>query len=125
VAGTRGARPRERTAGGDRDLGLETLADALEGKILVHVHCYRADEMMLVLGLAEELGFRVSSFHHAVEAYKIADVLAAKGVAASMWADWWGFKLEAWDSIEENVPMVAAAGGRAIVHSDSGVGSSA
>lgn len=106
----------------ERDLGLETLADALDGKILVHVHCYRADEMMLVLSLARELGFKVSSFHHAVEAYKIADVLAREGVAASMWADWWGFKLEAWDSIEENIPMVAAAGGRAIVHSDSGIG---
>lgn len=121
AAGTRDA-PGPEPLGGDRDLGLETLADALEGKILVHVHCYRADEMMLVLALADELGFRVSSFHHAVEAYKIADVLAAKGVAASMWADWWGFKLEAWDSIEENVPMLSAAGGRAIVHSDSAVG---
>jgi len=112
-----GAEPQ----GPDRDLGLETLADAMAGDIQVHVHCYRADEMLQVLALAKELGFEVSSFHHAVEAYKIADVLAREGVAASMWSDWWGFKLEAWDSIEENVPMVSAAGGRAIVHSDSPV----
>ncbi|MFO0726916.1 MAG: amidohydrolase [Myxococcota bacterium] len=112
----------EEPLGPDRDLGLETLADVLDGKILVHVHCYRADEMLLMLELAKELGFRISSFHHAVEAYKIADVLAKEDVAASMWADWWGFKLEAWDGIEENLPMVAAAGGRAIVHSDSAIG---
>lgn len=118
----RGEPPDHEPLGLERDLGLETLADVLDGKIKVHVHCYRADEMVMVLALAEELGFKVSSFHHAVEAYKIADILAKKDVAASMWADWWGFKLEAWDSIEENIPMLAAAGGRAIVHSDSGIG---
>lgn len=109
-------------SGPDRDQGLETLAGALAGEILVHIHCYRADEMLLMLSLAEELGFRVRSFHHAVEAYKIADVLAKHEVAASMWADWWGFKLEAYDGIEENIPMLAKAGGRAIVHSDSSIG---
>jgi imidazolonepropionase-like amidohydrolase len=106
----------------DRDLGKETLAEVLDGRILVHVHCYRADEMLQILAMGEELGFEVRSFHHAVEAYKIADVLAQKGVAASMWADWWGFKLEAYDGIEENIAAVHAAGGRAIVHSDSGIG---
>ena len=115
----KGDAPGAEPLGPDRDLGLETLADAMDGKILVHVHCYRADEMLQVLALSHELGFKVTSFHHAVEAYKIADVLARENVAASMWSDWWGFKLEAWDSIEENIPMVAAAGGRAIVHSDS------
>lgn len=109
-------------AGPDRDLGLETLAGVLAGEILVHIHCYRADEMLLMLALAEEMGFQVRSFHHAVEAYKIADVLSKHGVAASMWADWWGFKLEAYDGIEENIPMLARAGGRAIVHSDSNIG---
>ncbi len=109
-------------SGPDRDLGLETLAGVLAGQILVHIHCYRADEMLLMMGLAEELGFSVRSFHHAVEAYKIADVLAAREVSASMWADWWGFKMEAYDGIEENIPMVAKAGGRAIVHSDSSIG---
>ena len=76
----------------------------------------------VLFALAEELGFSVKSFHHAVEAYKIADLLAAKNVGASMWADWWGFKLEAYDGVEENVAMLAAMGGKAIVHSDSEIG---
>ena len=122
-AGEAGAKdPGKEPRRGDRNLGLETLADVLEGKIKVHIHCYRADEMLLMLSLAEELGFKVSSFHHAVEAYKIADVLAAKKVAASMWADWWGFKLEAYDGVEENAAIMAAAGAPAIIHSDSEIG---
>lgn len=114
--------PKDEPRRADRNIGLETLADVLDGKIKVHIHCYRADEMLLMLSLADELGYKISSFHHAVEAYKIADVLAARGVGASMWADWWGFKLEAYDGIEENASMVAAAGGRAIIHSDSNIG---
>lgn len=106
----------------NRDLGKETLARVLMGEILVHIHCYRADEMLLMISLAKELGYRVRSFHHAVEAYKIADVLAKEEVGASMWADWWGFKLEAYDGIEENVAAMAAKKGRASVHSDSSVG---
>ncbi|MBI4822042.1 MAG: amidohydrolase family protein [Deltaproteobacteria bacterium] len=105
-----------------RDLGKETLADALEGVLQVQVHCYRADEMLMMIELSKELGFKIASFHHAVEAYKIADVLAREGVGASMWADWWGFKIEAYDGIEENAAIVAAAGGLAIIHSDSAIG---
>jgi imidazolonepropionase-like amidohydrolase len=105
-----------------RDLELETLAAALSGDILVHMHCYRADEMALILDLSEEFGYRVASFHHAVESYKIADMLADYGTCSSMWADWWGFKMEAYDGIPENIPMVHAAGACAIVHSDSQVG---
>ncbi len=105
-----------------RDLAAETLASVLEGDILVHNHCYRADEMLGMLALADEFGFQIRSFHHAVEAYKIADHLASAGVAASVWADWWGFKAEALDGIRENAAMVAAAGGRAIIHSDSALG---
>lgn len=104
------------------DDGLETLAGVLDGEVLVHNHCYRADEMSLMLDLAASFGFRIRSFHHAVEAYKIADRLQAAGTAASMWADWWGFKAEAFDGIRENAAMVSAAGARAIIHSDSGVG---
>ncbi len=105
-----------------RDLKLETLADVLRGKILVQNHCYRADEMLLMLDVAVEMGYRIRSFHHALEAYKIADVLAKRGVAVSTWADWWGFKMEAYDGIPENLAMVHAAGGRAVVHSDSPTG---
>lgn len=105
-----------------RDFGLETLVGAIEGTILVHNHCYRADEMALMMQLAEDYGFRIRSFHHAVEAYKIADLLAEHGASASVWADWWGFKAEAYDGVRENAAMVAAAGARAIIHSDSGEG---
>lgn len=103
-----------------RDLKLDTLAGAIEGDILVHIHCYRADEMTTMLDLAKEFGFKVSAFHHGVEAYKIADRLAADGVCAALWADWWGFKMEAFDGIQENIALVdRPAGSCAIVHSDS------
>jgi imidazolonepropionase-like amidohydrolase len=105
----------------ERDFGLETLVAAIEGKILVHNHCYRADEMVIMMELAETFGFKIRSFHHAVEAYKIADLLAEHGAAASVWADWWGFKVEAYDGIRENAAMLAAAGARAIIHSDSAI----
>ncbi|MBA4228117.1 MAG: amidohydrolase [Hyphomonas sp.] len=105
-----------------RNLELETLAGALNGDILVHMHCYRADEMAIILDLSKEFGYKVASFHHAVEAYKIADKLADYGTCSSMWADWWGFKMEAYDGIRENIPMVHNAGACAIVHSDSDIG---
>ncbi len=105
-----------------RDFGLETLAGVLDGKILVHNHCYRADEMLLMLDLAKEYGFQIRSFHHAVEAYKIADVLAKVETSASIWADWWGFKAEAFDGVRENAAILAALGGRSIIHSDDPVG---
>lgn len=113
------------SGGGDppkRDLELETLAGVLSGDILVHMHCYRADEMAQIMDISNEFGYKVAAFHHAVESYKIADKLAAYGVCSSMWADWWGFKMEAYDGIPENIPLVHNAGACAIVHSDSDVG---
>jgi imidazolonepropionase-like amidohydrolase len=89
---------------------------------LVHVHCYRADEMIQILELADEFGFSVRSFHHAVEAYKIRDILAKWDVGVSTWADWWGFKIEAFDAIPENAGLLTEAGARAIIHSDDPVG---
>ncbi len=108
----------------DRDLELDTLAGVLRGEILVHNHCYRADEMAVMLNVAKEFDYKVTAFHHAVEAYKIADLLAENQVCAAMWADWWGFKMEAFDGIRENVGIVDAAGKSAcaIVHSDSAIG---
>ena len=109
--------------GGKRDLKLDTLAGAINGDILVHIHCYRADEMATMLDLAKEFGFKVSAFHHGVEAYKLADRLAADGVCGALWADWWGFKMEAFDGIQENIAIVdRPANGCAIVHSDSSEG---
>jgi imidazolonepropionase-like amidohydrolase len=106
----------------DRDLELETLAGVLDGEILVQNHCYRADEMLVMIDVAKEFGYKITAFHHAVEAYKIADKLAENGICADMWADWWGFKMEAFDGIRENIALVEKAGACAIVHSDSAEG---
>ena len=106
----------------DRDLALDTLAGVLDGEILVHNHCYRADEMAVMMDVAREFGYAITAFHHAVESYKVADLLAEAGVCSAMWADWWGFKLEAFDAIPQNVALVDAAGACAIVHSDSPTG---
>ncbi|WP_312683839.1 amidohydrolase [Stenotrophomonas chelatiphaga] len=106
--------------GGKRDLKLDTLAGAIQGDIRVHIHCYRADEMATMLDLADEFGFKIAAFHHGVEAYKLADRLAQEGVCGALWADWWGFKMEAFDGIQENIALVdRPANSCAIVHSDS------
>ena len=111
---------RSKDADGKRDLKLDTLAGAIEGDIRVNIHCYRADEMAIMLDLAKEFGFHIAAFHHGVEAYKIADRLAAEGVCAALWADWWGFKMESFDGIQENIALVdRVPGSCAIVHSDS------
>ena len=102
----------------ERNLQNETLAGVLDGEILVHNHCYRGDEMASMIQLAKEFGYRIASFHHAVEAYKVRDLLAQNDICASMWADWWGFKMEAYDGIKENIALVNEAKGCAIVHSD-------
>ena len=101
-----------------RDLGLETLADVLRGNIYVHNHCYRADEMAQMIDIAREFGYHIRSFHHGVEAYKIADLLARDSISASIWADWGAFKIEAMDGVRGNLALVHRAGARAIVHSD-------
>jgi imidazolonepropionase-like amidohydrolase len=106
-----------------RDLRLETLVAAMNGEVQVHIHCYRSDEMAVMLDLAKEFGFKVAAFHHGVEAYKLSDRLAAEGVCGALWADWWGFKMEAYDAIWENLAFVdAPKNGCAIVHSDSDEG---
>ncbi len=111
---------RKRDAGKQetRDLGMETLAGVLDGKILIQNHCYRADEMAQVLDMAKEFGYKVSAFHHAVESYKIGDLLKASDTCAAIWADWWGFKMEAYDGIPENAALVYDAGACVIIHSD-------
>lgn len=101
-----------------RDLAMETLAEVLRGNILVHNHCYRADEMAQMIDIAKEFGYSIKSFHHAIEAYKVADLLAANDIAASVWSDWGGFKMEAMDGVRGNLPLLHNAGARTIVHSD-------
>jgi imidazolonepropionase-like amidohydrolase len=105
-----------------RDLGLETLAEVLRGNILVHNHCYRADEMAQMIDIAKEFGYKIRAFHHSVEAYKVADLLKANGIGAAEWADWGGFKLEANDAVKANLAITEASGARAMIHSDSALG---
>ena len=105
-----------------RDLGLETLAEVLRGNILVHNHCYRADEMAQMIDIAREFGYHIRSFHHGVEAYKIADILAANDISASVWADWGAFKLEAADAVRGNMALLTRAGVRTVMHSDDALG---
>ena len=102
-----------------RDLGKETLVGVLEGDILVHNHCYRADEMALVMDMAKEIGYKVTAFHHAVEAYKIGDLLRENDVCSAIWADWYGFKMEAYDGILENAALLQREGACVVIHSDS------
>src|SRR5262249_19163170 len=104
------------------DLRLETLAGVLHGDVLVQVHCYKASDMAEMIAVAEESGFKIRSFHHALEAYKIRDLLAVRGIAINTWSDWWGFKSRAFDGIPENAALVTQQGGRATIHSDSAIG---
>ncbi len=105
-----------------RNLTNETLKGVLDGDILVQMHCYRQDEMAIMLDVAREFDYQITAFHHAVEAYKIADLLKEAGTCSAVWADWWGFKMEAYDGVRENGALVHAAGACAIIHSDSDVG---
>jgi imidazolonepropionase-like amidohydrolase len=103
-----------------RDLKLDALADVLRGKLLVQIHCYRSDEMLTEMEIAKEFGYKVRAFHHALEAYKVADQLAANQVAIATFSDWWGFKNEAWDAIPWNATMSMRKGVRVAIKSDSG-----
>ena len=101
-----------------RDLAMDTLAGVLDGRILVHNHCYRADEMANVIDMSKEFGYHVTAFHHGVEAYKVADLLKANDVCAVVWADWYGFKMESYDGIPENLAILQKTGTCAMIHSD-------
>src|SRR5271166_5016520 len=101
------------------DLKLEALADVLRGKLMVQIHCYRADEMLTEMAMAKEFGYKIRAFHHALEAYKIADQLATNGVAIATFSDWWGYKQEAWDAIPWNATMSMRKGVRVAIKSDS------
>lgn len=101
-----------------RDLGSDTLAGVLSGEMLVQTHCYRADEMANMIDVSKEFGYKITAFHHAVEAYKIADLLARNDICAAVWSGRWGFKMEAYDGIEENAALLTKAGVCVALHSD-------
>jgi imidazolonepropionase-like amidohydrolase len=102
-----------------RDLKLDALADVLRGKLYVQIHCYRADEFLTEMAMAREFGYHIRAFHHALEAYKVADKIAAEGIAIATWPDWWGFKDEAWDAQPWNAVMSSRHGVRVALKSDS------
>jgi imidazolonepropionase-like amidohydrolase len=108
----------ERAEPPSRDLQLDTLMGVLKGRILVENHCYRADEMANMIDISKEFGYHVAAFHHAVESYKIADLLKENDICTATWANWWGFKMEAYDAIEDNVPLLHKAGACAVIKSD-------
>ena len=102
-----------------RDLKLEPLVEILEGKRLVHSHCYRADEILQLIRLAEEFGFKIASFQHVLEGYKVADEIAAHGAGASTFSDWWAYKMEAYDAIPYNAALMTQRGVVVSINSDS------
>ena len=102
-----------------RDLLMETMADILRGKIDIHSHCYRSDEILMLLNLSDELGFKVRELQHVLEGYKVAKEIAAHGVTAGTFIDWWGYKAEAYDAIPYNVTLMENAGVLTSVNSDS------
>jgi imidazolonepropionase-like amidohydrolase len=102
-----------------RDLRLEALADVLKGDLKVHCHCYRADEILMLLRVADRFGFKIKSLQHVLEGYKIAAEIADHGASCSTFADWWAYKIEAFDAIPFNTALLTEAGVVACVKSDS------
>ncbi len=103
-----------------RDLQLEPLVEILNGERLVHSHCYRADEILMLIRVAEDYGFKVATFQHVLEGYKVAKEIAAHGAGASTFSDWWGYKLEAYDAIPYNAAIMTRKGVTVSINSDSG-----
>jgi imidazolonepropionase-like amidohydrolase len=102
-----------------RDLLMETMADILRGNIDVHSHCYRADEILMLLHVADEMGFKIRELQHVLEGYKVAQEIAAHGAGAGTFIDWWGYKAEAYDAIPYNVALMMRNGITTSVNSDS------
>jgi imidazolonepropionase-like amidohydrolase len=102
-----------------RDLRLEPLVEVLEGKRLVHAHSYRADEILELMRLADELGFKIATLQHVLEGYRVADEIAAHGVGASTFSDRWAYKIEAWEAIPYNAALLTERGVVVSINSDS------
>lgn len=102
-----------------RDLKLEALVDVLKGKLLVQIHCYRADEFLTEEAIAKQYGYKIRAFHHALEMYKVGPQIAAEGTGIATFADWWGYKDEAWDAIPWNAVMSMREGVKVALKSDS------
>jgi imidazolonepropionase-like amidohydrolase len=101
-----------------RNLKLDPLVEVLEGKRYVHAHCYREDEILMLLRVAKEYGFKVQTFQHVLEGYKVADEIAAAGTGASTFSDWWAYKVEAYDAIPYNAALMTERGVVVSINSD-------
>ena len=93
-----------------RDLELDALAEILQGKRDIHAHCYREDEILMLIRVADEFGIHIGTLQHVLEGYKVADVLASHGIGASAFSDWWAYKIEAFDAIPGNGPLMDRQG---------------
>jgi imidazolonepropionase-like amidohydrolase len=102
-----------------RDLLMDTMVSILKGEIDVHSHCYRSDEILMLLNVADEMGFKVRELQHVLEGYKVAPEIVKHGAAAGTFIDWWGYKAEAYDAIPYNVALMARNGVLTAVNSDS------
>ena len=111
-------RQQARTPPPRRDLRLEPLVEILDGKRAIHAHSYRADEILMLMRLSEELGFRVTTFQHVLEGYRVADEMAAHGASGSTFSDWWSFKMEAFDAIPYNAAIMTQRGVLTSLNSD-------
>lgn len=110
---------RKRKEPPPRNLDLDVLLDVIDDKIRVHLHCYRTHDIDMFFRVADEFGFKVASLQHALEAYKVRDLVASHGTAIATFADWWGFKMESWDAIPQNAVLVSQKGVPVAIHSDS------
>jgi len=115
----RAAKPGEKLVAPRKSLRLEELKDVLDGKVYVHAHCYRADEILMLIRVAEEFGFKIRTFQHVLEGYKVASEIARHGAGASTFSDWWAYKMEAYDAIPYNAAIMAAHGVKVSMNSDS------
>jgi imidazolonepropionase-like amidohydrolase len=115
AAGTRAEKP----VAPRKNLRLEELKDILDGKVYVHAHCYRADEILMLIRIADEFGFKIRTFQHVLEGYKVASEIARHGAGASTFSDWWAYKMEAYDAIPYNAAIMAAHGVKVSMNSDS------
>ena len=102
-----------------RDLKLDAIADILRGKLLIHSHCYRADEILMLMEVAREFGFKIQTFQHVLEGYKVAKEIAAHGAGGSTFSDWWAYKMEAYDAIPGNAAIMSHKGVVVSINSDS------
>ena len=101
-----------------RDLQLDALVEVLDSKRLVHAHSYRADEILMLIRLADEMGFKITTFQHVLEGYKVAKEIAAHNAGASTFSDWWGYKMEAADAIPHNASLMTHKGVLVSINSD-------